>query len=52
MLVVSLPNSRQNRLLPQALQNPRSAVVDERYKDSVAVDLSVSDADLALVIAA
>ncbi len=52
MLVESRPNSRQKRLLPHVLQKPRSAVVDDRYQESVAADVNVIDADGALLMAA
>jgi hypothetical protein len=52
MLVVSLSNWRQNRLLPQALQKPRSAVAEDRYQVRVCDDFSSRCSEGALVMAA
>jgi hypothetical protein len=52
MLVVSPPTARQNKLPPQVLQNPRSALADERYHTRLAEFSSVMDAEGAFVAAA
>jgi len=52
MLVVSEPNSRQNKLLPQSRQNPRSAISEDLYQASDSFAVKTIAADGALVIAA
>jgi hypothetical protein len=52
MLIVSLPRGRQNKLLPQVAQNPRSADSEERNHRKDCELVMVVSAMLALVIAA
>ncbi len=51
MLVVSPPTARQNKLPPQVLQNPRSALADELYHARLAELSSVRHAEGAFVAA-